>query len=176
MLSRNQLWTLALLFLTASCSGEKEDRYIFETDRIVDTESGDTYYVKNPDTLTVVNIDGVAEPVTVSSTPFAESNQLKQMMDRYEQKLQARKDSVLQAQKAQIKENRKERYADYSDDELMNRFNELKEEGAPFAQQMDMMAELVRREVVLQIDLPEILDIDPEDIDMDIEYSPDEKS
>ncbi|SEJ57510.1 hypothetical protein SAMN05192553_105179 [Cyclobacterium xiamenense] len=176
MLIRNQLGILLLLLIMASCSGEKEDRYIFETERILDTETGDAYYVKNPDTLTVVHIDGVAEPVTVSSTPFAESEELEQLMDRYEEKLEARKDSVLRVQKAQIKENRKQRYAAYSDDELMNRFNELKEEGAPFAQQMDMMAELVRREVVLEIDLPEILDIDPEDIDMDMEYDPEAES
>ena len=175
MLTRNQFGILLLLIM-ASCSGEKEDRYIFETERILDTESGDTYYVKNPDTLTVVHIDGVAEPVTVSSTPFAESEELKQLMDRYEEKLEARKDSVLREQKAQIRENRKQRYAAYSDDELMNRFNKLKEEGAPFAQQMDLMAELVRREVVLEIDLPEILDIDPEDIDMDIDYNPEAES
>lgn len=170
----NKIGILALIIMALACSSDKEDRYIFEAERVVDTETGDEYYLKSPDTMTVVHIDGVSEPVTVSSTPFAGSEELEKMMDRYQENLEAREDSLLMVKKKQIKQNRMERYAEYNDDELMERFNTLKDEEAPFAQQMDVMAELVRRELVLEIDVPEIMEINPEDIDMDIDYQPEE--
>lgn len=172
----NQIGILALIVIWAACSSNNEDRYIFEAERVLDTETGDEYYLKNPDTMTVVHIDGVSEPVTVSSTPFAGSEEFEQMMSRYQDNLEAREDSLLMVKKEQIKQTRRERYAEYNDDELMERFNTIKDKGAPFAQQMDVMAELVRREVVLEIDVPDIMEIDPEDIDMDIEYTPEEEN
>ncbi|WP_162343129.1 hypothetical protein [Cyclobacterium salsum] len=174
MFTKNIITILTLILITAACSSEKEERYIYETDRVLDSETGDEYYFKNLDTMTVVHIDGVSEPVTVSSTPFAGSEEFKKMMTQYRENLEAREDSLLMAKKEQIKKNRTERYAEYNDDELMERFNTLKDEEAPFAQQMDVMAELVRREVVLEIDVPEIMEIGPEDIDMNIDYQPEE--
>ncbi len=170
----NKIGILALIVIAVACSSDKEDRYIFEAERVVDTETGDEYYLKSPDTMTVVHIDGVSEPVTVSSTPFAGSEELEKMMDRYMETLQKRKDSLLEQENERIRQQREERYAEYSDDELMERFNTLHEEDANFEQEMDIVAELVRREVVLEIDVPEILEIDPEDIDMNIDYQPEE--
>ncbi|MDN3688976.1 hypothetical protein [Cyclobacterium jeungdonense] len=176
MFTKNIITILTLILITAACSSEKEDRYIYETDRVLDSETGDEYYFKNLDTMTVVHIDGVSEPVTVSSTPFAGSEAFEKMMTQYQKNLEAREDSLLMVKKEQIKQNRMERYAEYSDDELMERFNNLKEVGGSFTQQMDVMAELVRREVVLEIDVPEIMEIDPADIDMDVDYQPEEEN
>lgn len=174
MFTKNILTILALILLSTACSSEKEDRYIFETDRVLDSETGDEYYFKNLDTMTVVHIDGVSEPVTVTSTPFAGSEELEKMMKKYQENLEAREDSLLKVKKKQIKQNRMDRYAEYTDDELMERFNTLKDEGASFAQQMDVMAELVRREVVLEVDVAKIMEIDPVTIDMDVDYQQEE--
>lgn len=158
-------------FLIGACSGEKRDRYQFEEDMVLDTETGDEYLLKNADTMTVVHIDGTSEPITVSSTPFADSEELNEMMESYKANLEERKEKLLAAEKVRIKKERSERYAEYSDEELETKFNELHEKGAPFEQQMDIVAELVNREVILEIDAAELLEIDPEEIDMDMKFS-----
>ncbi|MBD3628080.1 hypothetical protein [Cyclobacterium sp.] len=171
MQSRYLILLTFFTFLLGACSGEKKDRYQFKEEMVLDTETGDEYLLKNADTMTVVHIDGTSEPITVNSTPFAGSEELNEMMENYRANLQERKEELLAKEKARIKQERKERYAAYSDEELEAKFEELHENGAPFEQQMDIVAELVNREVILEIDAAELLEIDPEDIDMDMEYS-----
>ncbi|MFO7823360.1 MAG: hypothetical protein R6V72_05435 [Cyclobacterium sp.] len=168
MYLRYLIITAFAISFTAACSGDNKDRYQFEEESVLDTETGDEYILKNADTMTVVHIDGTSEPVTVSSTPFYESEELNEMMETYKANLEERKEQLLANEKERIKNERKERYADYSDEELMDQFNEMHENEAPFEQQMDIVAELVNREVILKIDASELLEIDPEDLDFDI--------
>ncbi|SHN21895.1 hypothetical protein SAMN04488057_11159 [Cyclobacterium lianum] len=170
MTVRNILIFTSAVFLFAACSGENEDRYQFEGESVLDTETGDEYILENPDTMTVVHIDGTSEPITVSSTPFAESEELNQMMEKYRANMEKRKEELLAKEKARIKNEREERYADFSDEELEEEFRKLHENDAPFEQQMDIVAELVNREVILEIDAAELLEIDPKDVDMDVEW------
>ncbi|MEX2567902.1 MAG: hypothetical protein WD431_18285 [Cyclobacteriaceae bacterium] len=167
------LFSLVGLFLT-SCSKNDEERFIFEEERILDVETGDEYHLKNMDTMTVVHIDGMTEPITVSSTPFAESEKLEKMMAAYKKKIDERKENLIKKQKEIIKEQRIDRYAEYDNEELMNHYNELHSNDAPFEQQMDVVIELVRREEVLEIDVANLLEVDSSQVDFDLEYTPDE--
>ncbi len=157
-----------------SCSSPKEDRYVFEEERIIDTETGDEYYLNKMDTLTVVNIEGETSEIVVSAAPFSEHEEMDKMIANYKATISDRKEQILQDKKIRLRENRKERYADYDDEALLKRFNELHAEEADFDQQMDVMAELVRREVVVEKDAPGLLEIDDVDLDFDIEYDPTE--
>ncbi|MEX2513013.1 MAG: hypothetical protein WD398_08910 [Cyclobacteriaceae bacterium] len=160
--------------LLSSCSKNDEERFIFEEERILDVETGDEYHLKNRDTMTVVHIDGMTEPITVRSTPFAESEELKKMLAAYAKKIDGRKENLLIKQKEIIKEQRMERFAKYDDEALMNHFNELHRNDAPFEQQMDVVIELVRREKVLEIDVANLLEVDSSQVDFDLDYTPDE--
>jgi hypothetical protein len=157
-----------------SCSSPKEDRYVFEEERILDTETGDEYYLNKMDTLTVVNIEGETNEIVVSAAPFAEHEEMDRMIADYKSSISDRKERILEDKKAYLREQRKERYEGYDDEALLKRFNELHAEDADFDQQIDVMAELVRREVVVEKDAPGLLEIEDADLDFDIEYDPNE--
>ncbi|WP_114750766.1 hypothetical protein [Pleomorphovibrio marinus] len=158
-----------------SCSSPKEDRYVFEEERILDTETGDEYYLNKMDTLTVVNIEGETSEIVVSAAPFAEHDEMGKMIAKYKDSISERKERMLEDKKERLRKQRIERYADYDDDELLKRFNELHAENAEFEQQMDVMKELVRREIVIDKDAPAMLEIEEADLDLDIEYDPSEE-
>jgi hypothetical protein len=161
------LFSVVGLFL-ASCAGNDKERYKFEEERVLDLETGDEYYFKNLDTMTVVHIDGVTEPVTVESTPFAENAALAEMMENYRENLANRKQELLQEQKEIIQQQRIERYEAYNDEELMDYFDKLHEEEEPFERQMDVITELVRREVIGEADAPKLLEVDISEVDFDV--------
>ncbi len=157
-----------------SCSSPKEDRYVFEEERILDTETGDEYYLNKMDTLTVVNIEGETSEIVVSAAPFYEHEEMDRMIADYKASISDRKERILEDKKKFLREQRKERYASYDDEALLKRFNELHAEDADFDKQMDVMAELVRREVVVEKDAPGLLEVEDVVLDFDIEYNPNE--
>lgn len=170
-----RLLILSLMGLyLAACSGNKKDRFVFEEERILDVETGDEYYLNKMDTLTIVNIEGETSEIEVTASPFYESEELQEMIERYRSTLAERKEKLLLEKKNQIKEQRIERYSSYDDKDLLDYFNQLHEEEAPYEQQMDVMAELVRREVVLEIDASKLMEVDSAMLDFDIEYVPTE--
>lgn len=167
------LFSVVIIFL-ASCAGNDEDRYKFEDERVLDLETGDEYYFKNLDTMTVVHIDGATEPVTVESTPFFENDALEEMMNNYRENLAIRKQELLQEQKEIIEQQRIERYAAYSDEELMDHFDKLHEEEVPFERQMDIITELVRRKVIGEADAPKLLEVNVSEVDFDVSIAGEE--
>ncbi|MDN3671426.1 hypothetical protein QWY93_19425 [Echinicola jeungdonensis] len=74
--------------------------------------------------------------------------------------------------KQKIKEERIKRYESFSDEELLREFNRLREEDASFSQQMDVIIELERREVIGRDEVPSMLEEDSTMIDYDLEYNP----
>jgi hypothetical protein len=172
-MKRLLLLSLLSLYISACSQGDK-DRFVFGEDRILDVETGDEYYLNKMDTLTIVNIEGETSEILATASPFADDEEFREMMDRYHASIAERKEKLLEEQKNLIKDQRIERYASYEDKELLEYFNRLHKEDAPYEQQMDVMAELVRREVVLEIDAATMLEVDTTLLDFDIDYTPTE--
>ncbi|EON78566.1 hypothetical protein ADIS_0916 [Lunatimonas lonarensis] len=144
---------------------------MFEEERILDLETGDEYYLQNMDTLTVVNIEGETSQIVVTAAPFSDKEELDLMISNYKEKIAGRKDEMLTEQKTKIIDERKARYEEYSNEELLAFFNKIHQEDAPYGQQMDVMAELVNREAVLELDVPTLLEIDTAKIDLYTPYN-----
>lgn len=168
-----KLWiAIILLSITFSCTNRSaEDRFIFEDERILDMETGDEYYINKMDTLTLVNIEGESSEIVVTATPFSDSDELDRMMASYKEKLTERKDALYKDQKEKIKVERAERYAEYDDQELLALFNKIHREEDPYEKQMDVIAELVRREAVLETDAAKLLEVDTVILEFDIDYT-----
>ncbi|HSI76151.1 MAG TPA: hypothetical protein VK957_09655 [Lunatimonas sp.] len=168
-----KLWiAIIMLPVVFSCTNRSaEDRFIFEDERILDMETGDEYYINKMDTLTLVNIEGESSEIVVTATPFSDSDELNKMMASYREKITERKDALYKDQKEKIKAERAERYAEYDDQELLTLFNKLHSEDVPYEQQMDVIAELVRREAVLETDAAKLLEVDTVTLDFDIDYT-----
>ncbi|WP_035804628.1 hypothetical protein [Lunatimonas lonarensis] len=167
------LGILALsILITTSCQQKaSEQRFVFEEERILDLETGDEYYLQNMDTLTVVNIEGETSQIVVTAAPFSDKEELDLMISNYKEKIAGRKDEMLTEQKTKIIDERKARYEEYSNEELLAFFNKIHQEDAPYGQQMDVMAELVNREAVLELDVPTLLEIDTAKIDLYTPYN-----
>lgn len=160
----------AILLSCNSNNQQQEDRFVFEGERVLDTETGDEYYLRNLDTLTVVNIEGESNEIVVTEAPFSDSDELKTMISNYKGMLAERKEDILEDETSKIIHERKERFSGYSDDQLLEHFNTIHKEGAPYYQQMDVMAELVSRDVVLEIDVPRLMEIDTAQLDLSATY------
>lgn len=166
-----------MLSVSFSCTNRSaEDRFIFEDERILDMETGDEYYINKMDTLTLVNIEGESSEIIVTATPFSDSDELDKMMASYKEKIAERKDALYKDQKEKIKAERAERYAEYDDQELLTLFNKMHSEEDPYEKQMDVIAELVRREAVLETDAAKLLEVDTVILDFDIDYTLSEDS
>jgi hypothetical protein len=167
------LGILALsILITTSCQQKgSEDRFVFEEERVLDMETGDEYYLQSMDTLTVVNIDGETSQIIVTAAPFSDKEELDLMISNYKEKIADRKDEIFSEQKTKIIDERKTRYEAYSNEELLAYFNKIHQEDAPYGQQMDVMAELVKREAVLELDVPTLLEIDTAKIDLYAPYN-----
>ncbi|MCC5938708.1 MAG: hypothetical protein JJU34_15615 [Lunatimonas sp.] len=162
---------LSVLTFTSCQKNTTEDRFVFEEERILDLETGDEYYLQNMDTLTVVNIEGEASQIVVSAAPFSDSEELEFLIASYKEKISDRKEDMFTEQKSKIIDERKARYEEYSDEELLAFFNQIHKDDAPYGQQMDVMAELVKREAVLEIDVPKLLEIDTAKVDFNASYT-----
>jgi hypothetical protein len=164
------LFTLSIAFLV-SCAKEKsiEERYLYEGDKIVDMETGDEYIMEEDQQITIIHTDGTMEIVAVDETPFYGSALSDEYLKSLEAKLAERKEKLLEEKKNQLKEVRRSRYANISDEELLKQFKQAHDDGLDMSRQMDMIAELVDRGIVNTEEAPGLLEISPELIDLDIE-------
>ncbi|PRY88156.1 hypothetical protein [Mongoliibacter ruber] len=156
---------------TVACSGGKteEERYVYEGDKIVDEVTGDEYIMEEDDVITVIHKDGSKEKLAIDETPFYESALSEEYINSLESRYLARKESLLAEKKDKLKEARKSRYAEFSDDDLLERFKQAHKDGLDMTRQLDMMAELVDRGLVSGDEAADLLEIDPKMMDLDIE-------
>lgn len=156
---------------TVACSGGKseEERYVYEGDKIVDEVTGDEYYMEEDDVITVKHTDGTTEKLAIDETPFYESALSEEYIQSLEARYLERKENLLSEKKEMLKEARRSRYAEFSDDELMKRFQQAHKDNLDMTRQMDMMAELVDRGLVADDEAADLLEIDPKMVDLDIE-------
>jgi len=165
---------VSLIMLACTTPKSEEDRFVYEEDRIVDTETGDEYTLEDESTYIVTHPDGERERVTREEAPFYGTEGLEEYMRQYSDRLAQRKETALEEHKTRIKAARQERYAQYNDEQLLQRFNQLHRDEAPYEEQMDVMAELVERGVVGEDEVPGMLEVDARDINFDIEFDPSE--
>lgn len=156
---------------TVACSGGKtdEERYVYEGDVIVDEVTGDEYYMEEEDVITVKHTDGTTEKLAIDETPFYESALSEEYIQSLEARYMERKEMLLSEKKDRLKEARRSRYAEFSDDDLLERFKQAHKDGLDMTRQLDMMAELVDRGLVSGDEAADLLEIDPKMMDLDIE-------
>lgn len=174
MMKKSILIIISGIILYACSPSSEEDRYTYEDGAITDTETGDIYKMEKHDTLTIVHIDGTSEEIVVTDAPFYGSEEAEKFINAEEERIKAREQALLKEKKAMIKEERKQRYAEFDDEELMDEFSRLHKEGAPFAHQMDVIIELVDRKAIGKEEAPALLEVDTSKLDFEIEYSPSE--
>jgi hypothetical protein len=169
-MKKTVLLILSIAFLV-SCAKEKsiEERYLYEGDKIVDVETGDEYIMEDDQQITIIHTDGTMEKIAVDETPFYGSALSDEYLKSLEAKMTERKEKLLEEKKNQLKEVRRSRYANISDDELLKQFKQAHADGLDMSRQMDMIAELVERGIVNTEEAPGLLEISPELIDLDIE-------
>ncbi|MFD2201788.1 hypothetical protein [Shivajiella indica] len=162
---------LLSITLLMSCAKEKsiEERYLYEGEKIVDVDTGDEYIMEDEQQFTIVHTDGTTEKVAIDETPFYGSALSDEYVKTLEAKLAERKEKLLEEQKNKLKEVRRSRYANISDDELLKQFQQGHSDGLDMSRQMDMIAELIDRGVVNSEEAPDLLEISPELIDLDVD-------
>lgn len=163
-------FTLGIALLI-SCKSEKsvEERYIYEDDKIVDVVSGDQYLMEEQGEITVVHTDGTKEVLAIDETPFYETALSEDFLKSLESNYVERKEKLLLEKKDKLKENRRSRYAEISDEELLKQFQQAHKDGLDMGRQIDMIAELIEREAISAEEAPDYLEMDPELIDFDID-------
>ncbi|MCH7410859.1 hypothetical protein MM239_15735 [Belliella sp. DSM 111904] len=155
-----------------ACKQEKsiEERFIYEDDKITDIETGDQYLLEESESeFVLVHDDGSKETIAIEEAPFFGTTLSEDYVSDWKRSIKEREEVLLQEKKEQLKKARKERYADLSDDELMKKFQKSHKENVDMAIQMDMVAELVDRNVVSDDDASDLLEIEPELVNLDIE-------
>jgi hypothetical protein len=161
---------VSIIFLGA-CAQEKsiEERYIYEVDKVIDVETGDEYVMEDEGEITIVHADGTTEKIAVEEAPFYESALSEDFLKSMEAKLEQRKLDLLEDKKNKIKEVRRSRYVNISDEDLLKQFQQAHKDKLDMSRQIDMIAELIDRGVVSSEDAPDLLEISPEMIDFDLE-------
>jgi len=167
-----KLMIIALsIALISACTSEKsvEERYLYEGEKIVDVETGDEYMMEEEGKITVVHKDGTKEKLAIDETPFYETALSEEFISSLESNYNARKQALLEKKKEMLKENRRSRYAEISDEELLKQFQQAHKDGLDMGRQMDMVAELIERGAVTEDQAPELLEVEPELINFDID-------
>lgn len=164
------IFILSIIILS-SCAKEKsvEERYLYETDKVVDIETGDEYIMEEENEIIVVHTDGTKDIIPIEDAPFYGSALSDDYLRSLEEKMRERKEKILEEKKNQIKEVRRSRYASLSDEELLKQFQQGHKDGLDMSRQMDMIAELIDRGVVSSQEAPDLLEIAPELIDFDFD-------
>jgi hypothetical protein len=171
-----KLFFLAVVSILAlACAREKsvEERYLYEGDKIVDLETGDEYILEDEQEITVVHKDGTKERLPIVEAPFFGSPISDSLVQTWEANFTARQERLIGEKRNVLKEARKQRYADLSDDELMKRFQDAHKRGDDMSLQMDMMGELVERGAVSADQAPDLLEISPDLVDLEMEINED---
>ncbi|MGY6521544.1 MAG: hypothetical protein ACXIUD_07440 [Mongoliitalea sp.] len=167
-----KLWIVGVLIASflAACAGEKsmEQRFVFEADKIVDVETGDEYILEDIEEFTVVHTDGTVEKIPLEESPFYTGTFSAEYLEELNKRMEDRKLQLLDEKKQKIKEARKARYAEVSDEDLLAQFKSGHAEGVELGIQIDMIAELIDRGVISEDEAPVMLEIEPELVDLDI--------
>ena len=162
---------IASIGIFASCTNEKsiEERYLYEVDKIVDVDTGDEYILEDSLGFTLIHKDGSREQVAFDETPFFETNLSDQYVKTWKENLAERQEKLLLDKKEKLKDARKARYSDLNDKELLAKFQKSHQDQVEITLQMDMIAELIDREVIATEDAPRLLEMDMELINLDVE-------
>lgn len=162
---------MAGLLLFSSCKNEKEvqERFTYETEKVIDQETGDEYILEQKDSLTIVHKDGSSEKISVQEAPFYGEDFIKNHLKTMEAQMEERMQAMLVAKKNKIKEARRARYAALKNEELLARFHDSHKKGEDLSAQIDMIAELIERGVINNADAPTLLEISPDLIDLEID-------
>ncbi|ERM83350.1 hypothetical protein P872_16025 [Rhodonellum psychrophilum GCM71 = DSM 17998] len=160
---------IASIGILASCTNEKsiEERYLYEGDKIVDIETGDEYFMEDSLGFTLIHKDGSKEQVAFDDTPFFETNLSDEYVKTWKENIAEREEKLLLEKKEKFQAARKARYSDLDNEALMAKFQKAHQEKVEITLQMDMIAELIDREVIATEDAPGLLEIDIEFIDLD---------
>jgi hypothetical protein len=162
------------VMFTFSCNSEKnaESRFVYEGDKIVDVETGDEYVLEDDtEAFTVIHSDGSREKIPVAEAPVYGSALSDEYIADWKNQLALKKEQALEDKKNKLKEARRKRYENLSNDELMKKFQDLHKRGVEMDVQMDIVAELVARDVLKEDDAPILLEIDPNLVDFEVEIS-----
>jgi hypothetical protein len=146
-----------------------EERYIYQEEKILDTETGDEYIMEDDNEFTIIYTDGSKEKIAIEDTPFYGNALSDEFVTNFEAKLAERKEVILLNMREKLKETRRTRYANHSDDQLLEKFQNAHAEGIDMGLQIDMIAELIERGKVTEEDAPEYLELSPELIDFDLD-------
>jgi hypothetical protein len=157
--------------LIMSCESGKsvEERYLYEGEKIVDVDTGDEYIMEEPGQFTIIHPDGTTEKVNIDETPFFGTTLSDQYVEDWKAGIEERKVNLLEQQREQLQAERRAKYADMSDDEVMNRFKEVHAQDGDMTLQRELIFELIDRGTISHEDAPNLLEIDPELLNLDLE-------
>lgn len=167
--------TIAIMLTVGSlwaCKTEKapEERFLIEADTVMDVDTGDKFVMDQDSThLTVIHQDGSKEVLDLEKAPFYGTKVAEDYLQKMEDALQKRVDDLMEQKNAKLKEARKARYASITDEDLLKQFQEGHKNGLDMARQMDMIAELIARGVVASEQAPDLLEIAPEMVNLNVE-------
>jgi hypothetical protein len=170
------LFIFSGVLFTFSCQTDKnsEARFVYETDKIVDTETGDEYVLEDDtEAFTVIHSDGTKEKIAFAETPVYGSPLTEEYITEWKNQLALKKEKALEEKKNNLKEARKKRYENLSDEELMRKFQELHKKGLELDVQMDIVGEMVERNTINSNEAPLLLEIDPKSVDFQVELPTD---
>jgi len=161
---------------TFSCQSKKndEERFVFEGDKIVDIETGDEYILEDDtEAFTIIHSDGSKEKKAVTETPIYGSPLTDEYINEWKNQLAIKREQALEDKKNKLKEDRKKRYEELSNEELMKKFQDLHKKGLEFDIQMDIVGELVERNMINKEEAPLLLEIDPNLVNFEVELPTD---
>lgn len=167
----NLFFLMGAVLLFSSCKKEADvqERFAYETEKVIDQETGDEYLMEQKDSLTIVHKDGSSEKIAVQEAPFYGEDFIKNHLKTMEAQIEERLQTLLIDKKNKIKEARRARYAALKNEELVARFHDSHKKGEDLSVQIDMIAELIERGVINNADAPTLLEISPDLIDLDID-------
>ncbi len=154
-----------------SCAREKtvEERYLYEGDKIVDVDTGDEYIMEESGEFMIVHPDGTTESINIEETPFFGTSLSDQYVKDWEVGMEERKEQLLMEKKMQLREERRNRYAHLSDEQLLKEFKAIHQKKGDMTLQREMINELVERGAVSPEEAPNFLEIDPKLMDLDVD-------
>ncbi len=160
--------SIGLMF---SCANEKsvEERYLYQGEKIVDVDTGDEYIMEEAGQFTIVHPDGTTEKIAIDETPFFGTALSDEYVEDWKAGLEQREQQLLEEKRNQLKETRRQKYADMSDDELMEKFKTVHQQDGDMTEQREMIFELIDRGAISPDQGPVLLEIDPELMNGDIE-------
>jgi hypothetical protein len=119
--------------------------------------------------FTLIHKDGSKEQVAFDQTPFHETNLSDEYVKSWKESISKREEKLLLDKKEKFQAERKDRYLDLDNETLMSKFQKAHQDQVDLTIQIDMIAELIDREMIATDDAPGLLELDIELIDFDME-------